>query len=202
MENKKTNTLLLTVIGVATLLVAVVGATFAYFTANLTGQESATTVTVGAGTLAIAYENGSGNIETATNIAPASAGTAAITKAFTITADNSTVTNMPYELQLVIQANGFSNNALTWTLELDNSVSGANANGVNATETTIPTGITGTSTITLGNGYFVGSVANEVHAYVLKIYFTDSGANQDVDKGKSFAAYVNTTVQAAYTTTP
>ena len=38
MENRK-NTILLTVIAVATLLVAVVGATFAYFTAQGTGSK-------------------------------------------------------------------------------------------------------------------------------------------------------------------
>ena len=48
-DNSKTNTLLLTVIGVATLLVAVIGATFAYFTAQVGGGESATTVKMNAG---------------------------------------------------------------------------------------------------------------------------------------------------------
>ena len=47
MENKK-NTILLTVIAVATLLVAVVGATFAYFTAQGgTGTSANVTVTTG-----------------------------------------------------------------------------------------------------------------------------------------------------------
>ena len=36
MENKKSNNILLTIIGVATLLIALVGATFAYFTASST----------------------------------------------------------------------------------------------------------------------------------------------------------------------
>lgn len=50
MDNKK-NTILLTVIAVATLLVAVVGATFAYFTAQ--GEQGTTaTVTVSTGTAA------------------------------------------------------------------------------------------------------------------------------------------------------
>ena len=40
MNENKSNTLLLTVIGVATLLVAVVGASFAYFTAQLSGTET------------------------------------------------------------------------------------------------------------------------------------------------------------------
>ena len=50
MENKK-NTILLTVIAVATLLVAVVGATFAYFTAQ-GGTETSANVTVSTGTAA------------------------------------------------------------------------------------------------------------------------------------------------------
>ena len=50
MENKK-NTILLTVIAVATLLVAVVGATFAYFTAS-GAQETTGNVTVSTGTAA------------------------------------------------------------------------------------------------------------------------------------------------------
>ena len=50
MNNNRTNTLLLTVIGVATLLVAVIGASFAYFTAQLR-EEQGDTVTIGAGVL-------------------------------------------------------------------------------------------------------------------------------------------------------
>ena len=50
MDNKK-NTILLTVIAVATLLVAVVGATFAYFTAQ-GAQGTTATVTVSTGTAA------------------------------------------------------------------------------------------------------------------------------------------------------
>ena len=44
MENGNKNTVLLTVIGVATLLVALVGATFAYFTANVSQDNTAVTV--------------------------------------------------------------------------------------------------------------------------------------------------------------
>ena len=45
MERGNGNTVLLTVIGVATLLVALVGATFAYFTASVTNEASPVTVT-------------------------------------------------------------------------------------------------------------------------------------------------------------
>ena len=51
----KKNTLMLTVIAVATLLVAVVGATFAYFTAteNATGTTTVTTKTEKVGSVAV-----------------------------------------------------------------------------------------------------------------------------------------------------
>jgi len=51
MENKKGTTVLLTVIGIATLLVAVVGATFAYFSASVTGTDTDTDVTITSATL-------------------------------------------------------------------------------------------------------------------------------------------------------
>ena len=59
MENKKGTTVLLTVIGIATLLVAVVGATFAYFTASVTETNETTNVTVTSATLGtITFDHG------------------------------------------------------------------------------------------------------------------------------------------------
>ena len=61
---RKSNTAMLTVIAIATLLVAVVGATFAYFSANTTGNNG--NVTVQATTAAardVFISSGNGNIE-------------------------------------------------------------------------------------------------------------------------------------------
>lgn len=55
----KSSTILLTVIGIATLLVVVVGATFAFFAAQVNGNDTATSVTI------TAAENGS-RVETIT----------------------------------------------------------------------------------------------------------------------------------------
>lgn len=55
----KKNTMLLTVIAVATLLVAVVGATFAYFSLTTTGNGGTTTVTSNVGKLPTITVNGS-----------------------------------------------------------------------------------------------------------------------------------------------
>ena len=228
-NENRTNVLLLTVIGVATLLVAVIGATFAYFTANLSNQETATTITVKAGTLTIAYATGNSSI-LADNVVPqvvctASAGPnqkepciadavdypygkPVVTKDFTITGNNSTTSVMPYTLKLIVQTNSFSTNGLSYTLTGQNIGTGTSVSPVPngtivVTAVSTAQGITtgNTQSIALGSGYFTGPISNAVHSYVLKIYFTDNGSNQDADKGKTFTGYVETTVEAAYTTT-
>ena len=52
---EKKNVIFLSVIAVATLLTAVVGTTFAYFTATVSGNQSANNVTVSTDTLAVTY---------------------------------------------------------------------------------------------------------------------------------------------------
>lgn len=195
MTGNRTNTLLLTVIGVATLLVAVIGATFAYFTANLSGGETLTTITVGAGKLEIAYDGSAAM--TADNILPEVLDPAMV-KNFTITGSNTTTATMPYSIELIITANTFTNNALSYTLE--STRTGGNGTIAPAiSETPIETG---PRTIALGNAYFEGTVANSVHTYVLRIYFRETGENQDIDKSKTFAGHVNTKVGQVYTTAP
>lgn len=220
MNENKSNTLLLTVIGVATLLVAVIGASFAYFTAQLSGAETDTTLTVEAGTLTISYEGGSslnpaGSV-TAMDIIPVTDGSPIVTKKFTITGSNSTTTKMPYAVQINFTTNEFTEPALLYSLEYTSPIT----NGSGLTEKKIsqslvtPTDETelaafqstlatllgtnaipiGTTPFSLGNAYFEGPVSNNVHSYTLKIYFPDDGANQDVHKNKEFKANIGVTV--------
>jgi len=201
MNEKKNNTLLLTVIGVATLLVAVIGATFAYFTAQTMGAPTTDTIHVAAGKLEIAYENGTRNLESVSGIEPAAPGVYAISKEFTIAGTNTTTAIMPYGIEIVVQYNSFTENALTYTLTSTNT----GGNGLPVPTVTAPRGIpnaqSGEIRIPLGIGHFAGVVNSNVHTYVLRIYFTSSGVPQDEDKGKEFRGFVNTTVQSAYTTT-
>lgn len=124
MEDKnKQNTLLLTVIAVATLLVAVIGATFAYFTAQTSGTESASTVILTAARLEITYEDNTNSVVTANDkIEPTTS--ALITKNFKLTPTTNTTgsgnvaspaMNMPYTLNLIVTTN---------TFELKNTVTG------------------------------------------------------------------------------
>ena len=68
MNSGKGSIVLFTIIAVATLLVSVVGATFAYFGATMKGRESQKTISVSSGTLAIEY--GTNSKINATNLQP------------------------------------------------------------------------------------------------------------------------------------
>lgn len=88
MENNKQNTALLIVIAVATLLVAVVGATFAYFTAN-SSNTSTSTVSTTSGQMTIAYGDGTNTVTISTlNVQPSD--TILVNKTFTLTGTNTT----------------------------------------------------------------------------------------------------------------
>lgn len=127
-ENKnKSNTLLLTVIAVATLLVAVIGATFAYFTAAIANAESSSTVIVNSANLSIVFADGTSTLLTSETVEPTkqenSTYAPLIVKKFNVQGTNTTGTGntaspamkMPYELYLVVSEN---------TFVLQNTVSG------------------------------------------------------------------------------
>lgn len=89
MENNKQNSVLLIIIAVATLLVAVVGATFAYFTANNPTGSTAEVKTT-SGKMEITFADGTDAIEPAdqANFQPSNA--VLVKKEFTISGDNFT----------------------------------------------------------------------------------------------------------------
>ena len=75
---EKKNVVFLTVLAVATLLTAVVGTTFAYFTATITNKDSGTESTITAATIGAEYSEGTGTLATST-IMPGYKGTKSIT---------------------------------------------------------------------------------------------------------------------------
>ena len=139
-RNNKSNTLLLTVIAVATLLVAVIGATFAYFTARVSGEETASTVIVSSANLQITFADGTANLDTlsAASVEPQAA--ALITKTFTVTGTNTTGQGttesgsgmrMPYELYLVVTQNTFQLQSTSTGTSLSYKLTDNTAAGVN-----------------------------------------------------------------------
>ena len=213
-NNNKTNTLLLTVIAIATLMVAVIGATFAYFTANTSGSETVSTIKMTGGRLTISYADNSSSLsynQTNGSVEPQEA--AVIQKAFVLTGTNTTTLKMPYEVNMVVVNNEFSNNALTYvltndtvnngTITLENSGRGSIPGpevtfvGPEADYTSANKGAAVTNqTIKLAEGNFTNT-EGATHQYKLSVFFLDNGKKQDYDKQAKFAAYIDITAKQA-----
>lgn len=185
-KNKK---LLINVIVVSILVIVILRVSYAFFTANITGSENSTSVTLNGGLLNIAYAGG--NNITFNNTYPKSE--PLVNKMFTLTSNNTTDLNMPYSLSLVIDSNTFSNNTISYTLEATNT----HSNGEIAQSILTNTGISnGASTNVIGNGYFTNGTG-KIHTYVLKIYFLDTGVNQNTEQGKKIEAHIEISSQIA-----
>lgn len=100
-------------------------------------------------------------------------------KTFTVTGTNTTELVMPYTINLVINNNTFSNNALTYDLT---------GLGIGAVESSVGN-ISGTLNIPIGTGSF-NPGEDIVHSYTLKIFFPETGINQSADKGKSTSLHI------------
>lgn len=212
MENNKQNTALLIVIAVATLLVAVVGATFAYFTA--TGNQGSTSaIEVKSGKMTINFADGSDTANlTESNFQPSN--NVLIDKSFTLTGTNTATEagglTMPFTISIKMN-NGFSSGQLIgWFRRTDTSAKAVTTLAGTANQS-IP-GLTGTdkyykhslangtTTLQLATGYFVAGASNVPITFNFKLTFPDTGENQDTEKGKTFTGTIDISAQAGSTT--
>ncbi len=155
--------------------------TFAYFT-SLTSSESGSTIATKGGTMNIKYANGSGNI-VLENIYPRSS--AWVNKTFTVTGNNTTDLNMYYGISLVVDNNNFES-YLSYTLTGTNTSN----NGNSIPNTTENQKIfDGVETYDLGVGNF-NKATNAVHTYSFKIFFLDTGNDQNYAQNANFAAHL------------
>ena len=195
----------------ASLLIAVIGGTYAYFTAGMSTGETQATLKVGAGQLKIKFAN-TNSVQIAENVQPTPAKTECTkktgayycdqsqytpvgTKTFTLTGTNTTDASknmkMPYNIKLIIPQNQFSSGALKYTL-IGSKEANDNGEVVNIdTWKDIPTGANTTGTV-LGSGYFMPG-ENVVHTYTLNLYFPDNHISQDADKNKIFGGLIEIT---------
>ena len=195
----------------ASLLIAVIGGTYAYFTAGMSTGETQATLKVGAGQLKIKFAN-TNSVQIAENVQPTPAKnectkqtgayycdqsqyTPVGTKTFTLTGTNTTDASknmkMPYNIKLIIPQNQFSSGALKYTL-IGSKEANDNGKVVNIdTWKDIPTGANTTGTI-LGSGYFMPG-ENMIHTYTLNLYFPDNHISQDADKNKIFGGLIEIT---------
>ena len=173
MEKKSKNTIIVSIIALAIVLV---GVTYAYFSARITGLESASMLSLTAGRMGIVYSEGNENV-TFSNIYPKEEAWA--TKTFALTGYNTTNLDMEYNLGLNIITNTFTNGYLTYDLTL---VSGSNGTPV-ASKTNQP--LNGTGKISFGMGSFIAANGDS-HNYELKIYFKDNGLDQNDSQNAVF----------------
>lgn len=214
MKRERSNTTLLVVIGIATLLVAVVGATFAFFSAQVTYNDTNSTLTItsaAGGTSSFA----GGDTLQISNIYPREEVWAAKTIYLTYKNDNAE-SNFNYKLNLVYK-NQFSSGYITYKLTpitttstpssvcksngmLDTTACGGAANMTTSDSNgTLATAVTNGSfsntstetTVQLGTGSFAKTSGSEVHhVYLLEIFFPDTGESQNEDQGKVLSARV------------
>ena len=219
MEKGRNNAVLLTVIGIATLLVAIVGATFAYFSAQTTYNDNNSTLTIRTTNGGNSEFIGGDNI-VVNNIYPID-NKDWVTKTISIHYTNVEADasfRYPYKLQLVYN-NGFAAETIKYTFErvaagtevCPNSTSDGQPIAVNGTGCGTPvTTVTaanetmvgdvastyflaGENTVDLGTANFAKSTdsAGSTHTYLLKIQFPNKGSvNQNSEQGKQLTAYV------------
>ena len=189
-QEKKGNTVFLSVIGIATLLVAIIGATFAWFSATVTGNDQASSVTVTTATLGINYVNGQ-----EIKMLKAMPGATSGDKTFTIASQNATV-NTGYTINWNIDTFDFVNKAdLVYSLS-GQKTSTAGTLVATKTDEAMPTS---TGTTAIGNGTLsvvddgAGNYTQDTHTYTLSVKFKETGSNQNSNQGKSFYGRIQVT---------
>ena len=183
MNNNRGSMILLTVIAVCTLLVTVVGATFAYFGIALNGAESESTIEVTSGTLSVEYDSNS-KLEVGSSIP----GSSLTDKAFTITGVVTGSTNLNYEVMLKVSENTYTDGALVYTITSTNTSNNGSTIETTSTPVLIPSGV---SNIRIGIGTFAGPiVSGATHSYSINIThaYTDDEALINANQDKSFKA--------------
>lgn len=182
---EKKNVVFLTVLAIATLLTAVVGTTFAYFTATVTGNDTAKATTVTTATVGVTYTDGSTITES--NILPG------WTSTKTITVKNDSSVAVKYSINWASVTNGFVDSTATPTT---GTHAGATEffytytknRGAASTATAMPT----------ADGVFVDKVdlaSGATDTYVFTFNFANLGIAQNDNQGKTFTATFNTTVE-------
>jgi len=122
MENNKGSMIVLTVIGIATLLIAVIGATFAYFTVTLKYVDKPTETVIESATMVIEYQTLNSLVyEGAIPGRPSQSEDPAAQNvdnklSFSLTSAQNMTVNTKYEVYLVIEDNSFESDNLVYMM--------------------------------------------------------------------------------------
>ena len=164
-KDKKPN--IIAIIGAVILLVlAVVGLSYAFFSAYIKGSETDTTIEGTGAKLSLIYTDGK-SIITASNIMPGWSAT----KTFTVTNDGEADTY--YKLKISNITNAFVDGGLTFSIASSDG-------GTSVTEQAV-----GTTTRTITNS--IAIVQGKTHTYTVTAKYINLSKDQTSDLGKSFS---------------
>ena len=167
MKDKKI--LILSIVGVLLLVSIVVATSYAYFTANVTGNKDTNNVVITNGVMSLEYKDGD-----EINLANAVPGNS-VTKTFTVKNTGNVATN--YTIYFSELSNKFVDKTdLVYTLTSSDG-------GKNVAQTQVPS----TNDAMVSN-YAIE--AGKTHTYTLTITFLDKDENQDDNQGVSFSTKV------------
>lgn len=204
----KNNTILLTVIAIATLLVVVTGATFAYFAAVVRGNDTASSINITAASTGQTLTLGGGEQVNLTNIYPkgTAAGSEWVTKnislssnalegntgtsvyAFTMSVDKNTFDFKDGETDV---KDGTDNIKFSFTYDADSS-DATFADDTTPSGTTLATAVSKQGGV-IGTGTVKNNVANRV-VYVLKVYYDNNESyNQNNGAQREFSFHIGYT---------
>lgn len=166
------NNILLVVIGIATLLVAIVSATFAYFTATITRTNETNSVIIKTATIEITYDNGN-----EVNVDTLMPGVTIPSKVVSI--KNDTAYNAVYSLEW--QANVV--NTFVNKEDFTYTVTCTGTDAQSKAEAQMPAASADTQPILT----LVTLPANTTHVCTFAFTYTDNLLNQNSDQGKEFS---------------
>ena len=171
------------ILGIFILMALAMGITYAYFSAKIIGSETESTLVFDAGTLSINLDGG--NTLNGDKMIPGD--TPFSTKKFTVIGNNNSNGYMPYSVNLVVDENTYSTDAISYTLELVTNETDNNGVPIENRENT-PINYTNI----IGSGYFTKG-SNIKHTYLLKMYFLDTHTDQSADMKARFNAHIEIT---------
>ena len=204
----KNNTILLTVIAIATLLVVVTGATFAYFAAVVRGNDTASSINITAASTGQTLTLGGGEQVNLTNIYPkgTAAGSEWVTKNISLSSnalEGNTGTSV-YAFTMSVDKNTFDfkdgdtnvkdgtdNIKFSFTYDADSS-DATFADDTTPSGTTLATAVSKQGGV-IGTGTVKNNVANRV-VYVLKVYYDNNESyNQNNGEQREFSFHIGYT---------
>ena len=193
MENNRGQSIFLSVVGIATLLVAIVGATFAYFSISVTGNETASSINVTTARVGGVTFDGTGAGIEAVNVYPGWSQEKTFTIAFDET-QGTVDTNASIQYQIILKSTevGLSSAASSkhdFVYSLEGTGTGA---ATNVTNEDMPTS---TADVLLGTGTLTGTnAASKSHSYDFTVLLKESSTDQNELQGLSYRGIIQIVV--------